>query len=143
MSTHPFQNEAIPIWSHVDHTLDMLDRHIKGLGVRINGSYEFQFAGKLKGTGKNGLSRKLKHEIAKNIGTFYSHSHSNEQNNIWCYNKMINTFVLILVLMNKKSEGRRGKKEKNINQFSKVGNEQTKKITTWIIKQEQVHFLVL
>ena len=43
---------------------------------------------------------------------------------------MINTFVLILVLMNKKSEGRRGKKEKNINQFSKVGNEQTKKITT-------------
>ena len=56
----------------------MLEGHIKGLGVGINGSYEFQFVGKLKGTGKNGLSRKLKHEIAKNPGTFYSHSHSNE-----------------------------------------------------------------
>ena len=56
----------------------MLDGHIKGLGVGINGSYEFQFAGKLKGTGKNGLSRKLKHEIAKNTGTFYSYSYSNE-----------------------------------------------------------------
>ena len=56
----------------------MLEGHIKGLGVGINGSYEFQFASKLKGTGKNGLSHKLKHEIAKNTGTFYSHSHSNE-----------------------------------------------------------------
>ena len=57
----------------------MLEGHIKGLGVGINGSYEFQFAGKLKGTGKNGLSRKLKHEIAINTGTF----------------------ILILILMNK------------------------------------------
>ena len=57
----------------------MLEGHIKGLGVGINGSYEFQFAGKLKGTGKNGLSRKLKHEIAKKKrNLFYSHSHSNE-----------------------------------------------------------------
>ena len=56
----------------------MLEGHIKGFGVGINGSYEFQFASKLKGTGKNGLSRKLKHEIAKKTGTFYSHSHSNE-----------------------------------------------------------------
>ena len=58
----------------------MLEGHIKGLGVGINGSYEFQFAGKLKGTGENGLSRKLKHEIAKKAGT---------------------SSIIILILMNK------------------------------------------
>ena len=58
----------------------MLEGQIKGLGVGINGSYEFQFAGKLKGTGKNGLSHKLKHEIAKKTGT---------------------SSIIILILMNK------------------------------------------
>ena len=60
----------------------MLEGHIKGLGVGINGSYEFQFAGKLKGTGKNGLPRKLKHEIAKKI-------------------QEPSILILILILMNK------------------------------------------